>query len=102
MKLSPAQTVNRLAVSIAFAVALLVSSMSVATAAPARGPASATPKSIVTAYYRAISNWNFGNAYTYLYPVGRPTNFYTWATGFTTTKKVTINTLNDPGYRITT
>lgn len=102
MKYYPTQAAKRLAITIAFAVALMVSSTSLVSAAPAGGAASSTPKSIVTSFYRAISNWNFGNAYMYIYPKGRPTNFYTWAHGFTTTKKVTITTLKDPGYRITT
>ena len=96
------RTAARLICSTVIVAALLVSALSVASASPAHGAASSSPKSIVTSFYRAISNWNFGNAYTYLDAKGRSTNFYSWAKGYTTTKKVTITTLNDPGYRITT
>lgn len=84
----------------AVAAAILLSAFAVASASPARGAASESPKSIVTSFYRAISGWNYGNAYSYIDPTGRPADFYKWAVGYDTTKKVTINTLTDPGYRI--
>lgn len=100
MKHSSIFTVNRLAVTVVFALALLFSSVGATWASPVRGAASATPKAAITSFYNAINNWNFGTAYSYIDPKGRP-SFYPWAHGYTTTKKVTITALNDPGYRIT-
>ncbi len=92
---------NRLLLTVVLGMALLISSAIIASAAtPSSSPAASSPKSIVVSLYRAISAWNFGNAYSYIDPQGRPGPFHSWALNHTNTSHVTINAIHDPGYKI--
>jgi len=83
----------------ALVLTLAVFTTAAAMASPPAG-ASSSPKSIISSFYRAVSAWNFGNAYSYIDPKGRPGPFHTWALNHTDTSRVVVNSMHDPGYRI--